>query len=334
MTVLIPCVDEYTACDTIMVNDFRISEFYMVAKKKPSTRTGVKYDRQGAPAKAPKPQPKSSSSTTPSSSNPRNLTPAQIAAATNSRGNATTFQPTSAFVKPGQKATGLAKATTDRRIFTAPKPSKTETGLLKALEVPGKVANFVVGGDNITKAIQKPSARNIVTAAVGLIPVPTIKGANAAYKGSYALGKTVVHGSPKTGLTSITPRLGSAARPTERVAYGWNPRAFGAGSRSGVGGYVSEYSGTGSAYIGKVKRKDIVPDTNPGIVVSKGPIRVKKEIRGLDPRTGRVDPFIGNKIDKALPGATRRQGIQKANDAYAARRRAAQLKKSSRNSVV
>lgn len=303
----------------------------MAAKKKTSTRAGVKYDRQGTPAKAPKPQPKSS---TRSSSNPRNLTPAQIAAATNSRGNATTVQPTSAFVKPGQKATGLAKSTRDRRIFTAPKPSRAETTLLKALEAPGKAANFVVGGDNITAAIKNPSARNIATAAVGIIPVPTIKGGSAAYKGSYALGKTVVHGSPKTGLKSITPRLGSAARPTEKVVYGWNPKAFGRVNKSGVGGYVSEYSGTGSAYIGKVKRKDIVPDTNKGIVVSKGPIRVKKEIRGVDPKTGKIDPFIGQRIDRALPGAKTRQTIQKANNAYTAKKRAAQLKKGSRNSVV
>jgi hypothetical protein len=153
---------------------------FMAAKKKPATRAGVKYDRQGAPAKAPKTQPKSSSSTTRSSSNPRNLTPAQIAAATNSRGNATTVQPTSAFVKPGQKATGLVKATTDRRIFTASgtgSENKIGTFVKKAAEVPGKVGNFAVGGDNITKAIQKPSARNIVTAAVGLIPVPQSRAA-------------------------------------------------------------------------------------------------------------------------------------------------------------
>lgn len=107
--------------------------------------------------------------------------------------------------------------------------------------------------------------------------------AKAAIMGTHALGKKVVHGSPNQNLKSVDPRTGSAGRPNENVTFSWDPKQF--PNKGKMADMAKEYANkregqTGSIYVGKVKRQDIVnaKDKEPW-VVSKGKIKVTKEIK-------------------------------------------------------
>jgi hypothetical protein len=130
------------------------------------------------------------------------------------------------------------------------------------------------------------------------------KAAKTAYTSTYALGKKVVHGSPVRGLQSISPRSGSAAMPESKVNFSWNPSSFGR-DKGRIATYAAEYTGekgTGAYYVGKVRRGDIVKppkgvgSSNSGAVVSKGPIKVTKEIPRVDGSLKDMDA-----ISKAFP---------------------------------
>lgn len=133
------------------------------------------------------------------------------------------------------------------------------------------------------KAAAKKAAAAVKTKAAKKVVAKTTKKAasKANPKNSYALGRTVVHGSPVRGLKTVQPRKGSAALPDESVAFFWDPKAF--GKRGSVANSVQEYTrGTGSAYIGKVPRS-AVKKTQHGIGAASKPIKVKKEVIA-DPR--------------------------------------------------
>lgn len=110
-------------------------------------------------------------------------------------------------------------------------------------------------------------------------------------RNSYSLGKTVVHGSPVTGLKNIAPRTGSTTRPTESVNFSWSPSAkffktLTTNSRN--------YAKGGSVYIGKVPRGSIVKTNNDKIIIATKPIKVKKEISAIKPN-------LQKEIEKSLP---------------------------------
>ena len=120
-------------------------------------------------------------------------------------------------------------------------------------------------------------------------------------KNSYALGRTVVHGSPTRGLKTISPRKGSAALPDESVVFVWDPKGF--GKRGSIASAVEEYTrGTGSAYIGKVPRSSL-KSTGKGIGAASKPMKVKKEV--IANPQGFSDLYRG--LDKGLL----RQGVVK-----------------------
>jgi hypothetical protein len=166
------------------------------------------------------------------------------------------------------------------------------------------------------------AAESVALGAVG-------KAAKIAYKGTYALGKTVVHGSPVQGLKSIRPTTGSAARPTESVNFSWNPKGFNT-SQPQLANQAAEYAGKsgkpGSYYVGKIRRKDIVSQ-EPGIVVGKGPIKVTKEIKQTN------SPLVDAKsLDRSLRGPSNAKN--KLVDLKQAKQRQMQYKKNDKNSVV
>jgi hypothetical protein len=113
------------------------------------------------------------------------------------------------------------------------------------------------------------------------------KGGKKAVNESYTLGKTVVHASPQRGLKQINPQIGSRAMPTQKVAFGLNPKGS---TPSQVVGTVRQYSqkaGTdGSFYVGKVPRGSLqknlkMPDgkqLNTNFVAGPKPIKRLKEI--------------------------------------------------------
>ena len=207
-------------------------------------------------------------------------------------------KPTEAITAKGQKATGLAKSDNANRF--KPELSKNIPTSQKAVDALNAAGRF--------------AAESVVLGAAG-------KAISTAAKSSYTLGKTVVHGSPVKGLKTIVPKTGSAARPAEKVAYGWNPKAF--GDKKLIENYASEYAKGGSVYVGKVPRGSIVKDANKGVVVSKAPIKVKKEI---PVSSGNV----GNKIDKAIRGSSVRGVKQSIQN----KKRVNAIQRSSRNSPV
>ena len=190
---------------------------------------------------------------------------------------------TEAITAKGQKATGVSGK--NPNIAAVGKGIKAQQRSQRTLNALEKVAGAVTEG--------------ALMAGAGGVAGRAAKTAVTAARGSYALGKRVVHGSPVQGLKKIEPRLGSAARPKENVAYGWNPKAF--QNKQNIVNYAGEYARGGSYYVGKVPRSGIVKNENKGVVVSKAPIKVKKEIRATSPDAGR-------QIDKALPGSKIRAG--------------------------
>lgn len=219
-------------------------------------------------------------------------------------------KPTEAFTAVGQKATGLAKPSTkDRFASTAKTPVVKPTSQLAG----GTPLGTSFGINPLNKG------QIIGAASTALGGTAAGKAFNIA-KNSYALGKKVIHGSPEKGLKEIQPRTGSIARPDENVNFSWNPKT----NKGTLGNNVSEYSRGGSAYVGKVKRNSIVPEDNPGVIVSNKPIKVVKEIS--DTRTGK---FIQT-IEDEIPGAK----LKKIVDKVKSPAKKATVRRTSRNSPV
>ena len=203
-----------------------------------------------------------------------------------------------------------------------------------AIIQPGRLLGEVSGVADAYRAVQ-PNA-SAKDQAIGLLSVigalsaqeaaaatglAAAKAARDITDNSYMFGKTVVHGSPEVGLQMIDPRYGSAARPTQKVAYGWNPRAF--GDKRLIENYAAEHAKGGSIYVGKALRGAILPEANKGVVVSEAPIKVMKEI---DAFSGNV----GDQIDRQIAGYAAR----KAKRAIDEKMRARAIKRTSRISPV
>jgi hypothetical protein len=117
----------------------------------------------------------------------------------------------------------------------------------------------------------KTAAETVALGAAG-------KAAKVTYRGTYFLGKKVVHSTNVQGLKTIKPTTGSFMRPKESVSFGWDTKK---GANSIIGNaqqYVNKGGAPGSHYVGKVRRKDIV-GMDGTEVVSKGAIKVTKEIK-------------------------------------------------------
>ena len=194
-------------------------------------------------------------------------------------------KPTTAITNVGQKSTGLAKSKTPDRFSMKDAGRKSGVASQKGFNAVNKIANQAI-------------AASVGVATGGVIGKGTVSAAMNTYK----LGKKVVHGSPTSGLKTIRPTTGSAARPNESVAYAWNPSKF--RDKSAIEPMVKEYSnknGTGgSVYIAKIKRGDIIKadpkETPPVYVVSKGKMKVTKEIKV------KADTNVGKEIKKSFPG--------------------------------
>jgi hypothetical protein len=143
-------------------------------------------------------------------------------------------------------------------------------------------------------AVKKAAAEAKAKAAKKVVAKTTKSAASRANpRNSYALGKTVVHGSPVTGLKEIVPKTGSATRPTENVNFGWSPSSkfFGTLTTNS-----RNYARGGSVYIGKVPRSSVVKTNNNKIIISTAPIKVKKEISAKKPN-------LKSAIENAVPGS-------------------------------
>jgi hypothetical protein len=175
---------------------------------------------------------------------------------------------------------------------------------------------------NALNTAGKMAAETVALGAAG-------KAAKIAYKGTYVLGKKVVHGSPVQGLKSIKPTTGSAARPKESVNFSWNPKGFNT-SQPQLANQAAEYAGKsgkpGSYYVGKIRRKDIVSQ-EPGVVVGKGPIKVTKEIKQTN------SPLADAKsLNRSLRGPSNAKN--KLVDLKKAKQRKIEYAKKNKNSVV
>ncbi len=227
------------------------------------------------------PKPKSSKPPTPKVPAPKAPTAAQLKALKESKG----VKPTTAITSKGQKATGLAPSKTPDRFSMKDAGKKSGVASQKGYNAVNKVAGQAVA-----------AAAGVATGGI------VGKGTVSAVMNTYKLGKKVVHGSPTSGLKTIKPQTGSAARPKESVAYAWNPSKF--RDKSAIEPMVKEYSNKnntgGSVYIAKVKRGDIIKadpkETPPVYVVSKGKMKVTKEIKV------KADTKLGNEIKKSFPG--------------------------------
>jgi hypothetical protein len=147
-------------------------------------------------------------------------------------------------------------------------------------------------------------------------------------------GETIlVHGSPMQNLKTIEPRLNSARFPNEKVAYGWNPKAFLPQDKSGIVGNALGYTGNlsssqasgftrlrgtmrapstgGSVYITRGKTsKNIVTDPNENFMMAiRGETPVVKEFK--------VSNYIGDERGASYLDS---QGIRK--DVHAALKKA------------
>jgi hypothetical protein len=242
--------------------------------------------------------------------------------------------PTEAFTQKGQKATGLSSPTTSGNRFSSKakgtgSETKLGTFVYKASETVAKGAVSLSGAGAVAKAVQKPTKGNIVKAVASVAPLPIGKIGSYAAKNTYALGKTVVHGSPVQGLKSIRPTTGSAARPKESVNFSWNPKAFNT-RQPQLANQAAEYAGKagkpGSYYVGKVRRRDIVSQ-EPGIIIGKGAIKVTKEIKQTN------SPLKDAKsLERSLrsPANTKNKLVELSRE----KRRKAQYRKSDKKSVV
>jgi hypothetical protein len=150
-------------------------------------------------------------------------------------------------------------------------------------------------------AAKKVAAKTTAKTAKKVVAKTTKKVASKANpKNSYALGRTVVHGSPVRGLKTITPKKGSKALPDESVVFVWDPKDF--SKRGLIANSVKSYTqNSGSVYIGKVPRSGY-KKTIHGVGASSKPMKVKKEI---------IDTNKIGDIDKGLERGLLRHGAIK-----------------------
>ena len=177
---------------------------------------------------------------------------------------------TEAFTNKGVPARDLAESRAENRFA-----SDAQTPVYDA------------GGDFNLRGMQTPYENYDISPGNVARTVASVAGPSAlktAYNSTYLLGKTVVHGSREQGLKQIDPRFGSGRFPDDEIAYGWNPRFnqdTGANWMTNAGKLYMGDSRSGSLYVGKIPRRDIMidPDEAMGDLMILGgkPIRVKKE---------------------------------------------------------
>jgi hypothetical protein len=212
---------------------------------------------------------------------------------------------TEAFTNKGVPARDLAESRADNRFA-----SNAQTPVYNA------------GGDFNFRGMQTPyenydlKPSNLVKAGI------TAMGPGAAkdiINGTYLFGKTVVHGSPQQGLKEIVPRTGSGRFPEDSIVYGWNPTwnkrypAQGPDWTVDAATGYTGYENTGSIYVGKIPRKDILIDPDESMshmVLGSKPIRVKKEF----PQSGIESPGYDYHNQTYLPiqGRTETEAIKEA----------------------
>ena len=217
---------------------------------------------------------------------------------------------TAAFTNVGQTARGLAQSRAKNRFS-----SNARTPVYNA------------GGDFNLRGMQTPyenydlKPSNLVKAGLAAMGPGTAKN---LINGTYLFGKTVVHGSPEQGLKEIVPRTGSGRFPDDEIAYGWNPIWDKRYSNPGPGWSADAakpytgYDNTGSMYVGKIPRKDILidPDENMGefMIMSSKPIKVTDEVKqGGDIRGFNWTTDLEHKqqqaMKEAIVKALRRRGV-------------------------
>jgi hypothetical protein len=219
-------------------------------------------------------------------------------------------RPTEAFTNVGVEGRDLAKSMVNNRFS-----SNAQTPVYNA------------GGDFNLRGMQTPyenydlKPSNLVKAGLAAVGPGTAKN---IINGTYLFGKTVVHGSPEQGLKEIVPRTGSGRFPDDEIAYGWNPLWDKRYSNPGPGWSADAarpytgYDNTGSIYVGKVPRKNILidPDENMGefMIMSSKPIKVTDEVK----QGGDIPGFnwttdLKHKqqqaMKEAIVKALRRQGV-------------------------
>lgn len=201
--------------------------------------------------------------------------------------------------------------------------SRLGSAVLKGAELIARGTLAVSGVDaagNATKsAVKNPNPVNIARAvgttalSVGAGPI-----AKATSRNTYLFGRTVVHGSPQSGLKQVNPVSGSRVLPNEKVAWVWDAKKV----RSEAGGldyatqrahdYATKSGGTGSIYVGKVPKsalrvpQEIVDVTKrpgqrfnfTGAAVSNKPVKGLKEIRTPAGKT--VSPATVEQTRKAI----------------------------------
>lgn len=140
---------------------------------------------------------------------------------------------------------------------------------------------------------------------------------------SYLFGKTVVHGSPVSGLSEISPTK-AAFRPQESLSYGWDPSAFGKDPER-IYMAVDEYTqpktssffdpdNMGSVYVGRVPRSSIVSPPESGMVVSNAPIKRLSEIKMKLGEPSEYGYRFKEGYTDALRSALRRKGVVQGVD--------------------
>ena len=219
---------------------------------------------------------------------------------------------TEAFTNKGVPARDLAQSQVENRFA-----SDAQTPVYNA------------GGDFNLRGMQTPyenydlKPSNLVKAGLTAMGPGVAKD---VINGTYLFGKTVVHGSPQQGLKEIVPRTGSGRFPDDEIAYGWNPTWDKRGDSSWTVDAATGYTGyenTGSIYVGKIPRRDILidPDESMSHMVLGGkPIRVVKEFRqsgkespGYDYHNQTYLPIQGRTeteaIKEAMAKALRRNGV-------------------------
>ena len=213
-----------------------------------------------------------------------------------------TLRAMEAFTNIGQAATGLARSQADNRFA-----SNAQTPVYNA------------GGDLNLRGMQTPyenydlKPSNLAKAGLAAVGPGTAKN---IINGTYLFGKTVVHGSPQQGLKQITPRTGSARFPDDEIAYAWNPTWNKRGDSNWTVDAATGYTGyenTGSIYVGKIPRRDILidPDESMGHMILGGkPIRVVKEFK----QSGKESPGFDYHNQTYLPiqGRTETEAMKEA----------------------
>ena len=203
-----------------------------------------------------------------------------------------TPRPTEAITNVGQEARNLARFRAAKNRFASnaitPVSTAGDQFSLAGMQTPYESFNLTPGA--ITKA-----------ALLAMGPGAAKQALNA----TYMLGKTVVHGSPESGLKEVTPRLNSARFPEDKIAYGWDP-GFIKNDPRWTGNAAALYSGEksgGSIYVGRVPRNAIYEDPNGvnPMVMSSKPIRIKSEIPATNTSSA--------EFEQALLKALRRNGV-------------------------